>query len=97
MDAVSQEIDKRVIKTFDTLDDANEYIKNIKNRVMMYNFPFAFIQEFTNTSPISVNRQYLYILDEEVHIYLAEDDLSMLTLSTRRKLHNFEDDVVFNF
>jgi hypothetical protein len=92
-DAVSQEIDKRVLKTFDVYSDAREYVNQIKNRMLMHNFPFAIIQDIIIGNTIHIQKQHLYSLDAISCTYLPCDDISILSRSTRKKLHDFEDTV----
>ncbi len=89
----SQEIDKRVLKSFDDIKKANDYLAAIKNAKLMYNFPFAMIQRMEKKLKWQVLEQQLFLLDEVNMRYDALDDLSILTRATRKRLHDFSEDV----
>lgn len=89
----SQEIDKRVLKSFDDVQKANDYLAAIKNAKLMYNFPFAMIQKMKKKLKWQVLEQQLFLLDEVNMRYDALDDLSILTRATRKRLHDFNEDV----
>lgn len=92
-DAVAQEIDYRVVKTFDQREAAFKYVEEIRNRMLMFNFPFAMIQAFTRMERLEITEQVLFSYDELMAQYRQQGDMNFLTLSTRRKLHDFEEDV----
>ncbi len=89
----TQEIDKRVLKSFDDYQSASDYLAAIKNAKMMYNFPFAIIQKMQKKLKWQVLDQQLFLLDEVNMRYDALDDLSILTRATRKRLHDFKDAV----
>lgn len=93
-DAVSQDIDYRVVKTFDQRDAALKYVEEIRNRMLMFNFPFAMVQAFSRMERLEITEQVLFTYDELKAQYRPQSDMNFLTLSTRRKLHDFEEDVV---
>jgi hypothetical protein len=95
-DAVSQEIDKRVLKQFESAKEAHEYLHNIKNKMMMYNFPFAMIQEFELEDIFYITNQHLFLYDDDQARYLAVDGMAGLANQTRRKLHEFDKPVELN-
>lgn len=90
-DAISQEIDARVLKSFEVFDEAEKYLKDIKNSMLMINFPFAMIQKMKKEHLWQILDQKLYLLDEVYMKYERLDDLSILTLNTRKKLHDFDE------
>lgn len=92
-DAISQEVDVRVLKRFDDFAAAQTYLYGIKNSQMMYNFPFAAIQQIEKAQRLQVLDQKLYLFDEIFSNYQPFDDLNILTMSTRRKLHDFSESV----
>ncbi|MCK8059669.1 MULTISPECIES: hypothetical protein [unclassified Fusibacter] len=94
-DMVSQEIDKRVLKQFESEKEAIDYLRGIKNQMMMYNFPFAMIQEFELEDIYYISNQVLYLFDDLRACYLPIDGMAGLSQSTRRKLHEFDTRVEF--
>ncbi len=90
---ITQEIDKRVLKSFDDFAAAKDYLFSIKNAKMMYNFPFAMIQKMEKRSNWCVLDQKLFLLDEVDMRYDALEDLSILTRTTRKILHDFNESV----
>ncbi len=92
-DVFSQDIEVRALKTFENYADAETYLFNIKNMALMRNFPFAIIQLFKKSNILQVVEQKLYMLDENNMKYNFFDDISILTLATRKKLHTFDEKV----
>ncbi len=92
-DIVTQEIDKRVLKSFDDYQSANDYLRAVKNAKMMYNFPFAIIQQMERGNSWQVLDQKLFLLDEVNMRYDFLEDLSILTRTTRKTLHDFNERV----
>ncbi|PID81176.1 MAG: hypothetical protein CR995_00545 [Clostridiales bacterium] len=92
-DIITQEIDKRVLKSFDDFQSARAYLRDVKNAKLMYNFPFAIIQQMEKGSNWQVLDQKLFLLDEVNMNYDALDDLSILTRTTRKTLHDFSEKV----
>ncbi len=92
-DIITQEIDKRVLKSFDDYQTAANYLHAVKNAKMMYNFPFAIIQRMEKNVAWQVLEQKLFLLDEVQMRYDALEDLSILTRTTRKTLHDFKEKV----
>ncbi len=92
-DAVSQEIDHRVVKRCEGLNEALSYVSSIRNRILMFNFPFAMVQHITKDECWEIQQQWLYNFDDVSAEYRSLNDLNCLTLATRRKLHDFEEEV----
>ena len=92
-DAVSQEIDHRVVKRCEALNEALSYVSSIRNRMLMFNFPFAMVQHITKDECWEIQQQWLYNFDDVSAEYRSLKDLNCLTLATRRKLHDFEEEV----
>lgn len=92
-DAVSQEIDYRVVKSFDHVEAALKYVEEIRNRMLMFNFPFAMVQQFYRDEHLMIGSQWLFSYDEMQSSYKPHLNMDFLTLSTRRKLHDFDEDV----
>lgn len=95
-DAVSQDIDYRVVKTFDHREAALQYVQEIRNRMLMFNFPFAMVQAFSRLEQLEITEQVLFSYDALVAQYCQQPDMAFLSLSTRRRLHDFDEDVVLS-
>ncbi len=90
---VTQEIDKRVLKSFADYQSARDYLHDVRNAKLMYNFPFAIIQQMEKRNNWQVLDQKLFLLDEVNMCYDFLEDLSILTRTTRKTLHNFSEKV----
>ena len=93
-DAVSQEIEHRVVKTCDHREAALSYVEDIRNRMLMFNFPFAMVQHFSREEELEIVEQLLFSYDETNSQYCLQEDMDFLTLATRRKLHDFDEDAL---
>ena len=86
-DAISQEIDQRPLKHFDTFENAEVYLLTIKNRMLMYNFPFAVIQVFDVSQKESTPAQTVYHYNETLRTYQSINDILVIAPGTLRRLN----------
>jgi hypothetical protein len=90
-DAISQEIDQRPLKYFETFEEAEAYLLAIKNRMLMYNFPFAAIQVFDLDQQERPIKQCVYHYNETLKIYQPFEDPSVIAPGTLRRLNTLNE------
>lgn len=90
-DAISQEIDQRPLKYFEAFEEAEAYLLSIKNRMMMYNFPFAAIQIFDLERQETPIQQRVYHYNETLRMYQPFEDSSVIAPGTLRRLNTLNE------
>lgn len=87
-----QEIDKKFIRKFDTIEEAIESLNSIKNVNIMKNFPFAAIEYILNKGKNNIiNEQILFKFDEASVSYEKYENRSGFPLSTLTRINPFGD------
>ncbi|MBN2898034.1 MAG: hypothetical protein JXO44_04575 [Clostridia bacterium] len=95
-DVIFQEIEKRFLKSFDSLLEAEAYLHAIQNRKLMYNYPMAVIGEYKPGTRPRILKQSFFKYYPTSNDYIEVRGKSGLVASTLTMLHPFEGSVLFD-